>query len=283
MVKVNFDRIKMVLLDLDGTLLNNSKLIGDSDNQTLKYLGERNILRVFATGRTLYSAKKVLSQNTPLDYLVFSSGAGVYDWKKKELLFSSSISVEKVHEIIDCLRSFDVNFSVQFAIPDNHKYVYYKSSLNNTDFEWRNAIYKDYNSKLVERYPHKSASQFIVILPDMAKFDRIKKAVNGLKVIRATSPIDGKSVWLEIFNNDVSKAKGGIYVGSLLGINQSETLSIGNDYNDLDLLNWTKYSFVVENAPDELKNNFDVCSSNQNNPLTDVLRSKFKMDFEIGN
>ena len=85
----NFDRIKMVLVDLDGTLLNNSKLIGGKDKDTLHFLGERNIVRVFATGRNLFSAKKVLNETTPFDYLVFSSGAGVYDWRKQKLLFNT--------------------------------------------------------------------------------------------------------------------------------------------------------------------------------------------------
>ena len=93
-----------------------------------------------------------------------------------------------------------------------------------------------------------------------------------MKVIRATSPIDGESVWLEIFNPNVSKAKGGEFICKKLNINQEHTLSIGNDYNDLDLLSWTKYSYVVKNSPQFLLKSFKHCTDNQNNPLSYVYK-----------
>jgi hydroxymethylpyrimidine pyrophosphatase-like HAD family hydrolase len=58
----------------------------------------------------------------------------------------------------------------------------------------------------------------------------------------------------------------------LLNIPQGKTIGIGNDYNDLDLLAWTKQSFVVENSPNFLKKKYPLCTDNENNPLTDVVK-----------
>ncbi len=272
MAAFNKDNIQMVLLDLDGTLLNNEKKISPSDLSVLHKLGEQGVKRVFATGRTFYSSLQVLKEDFPFDYLVFSSGAGIYDWQKKKLLNTLSIKKEKVLEIEKKLIGLNLNFSIHLPIPENHKYYYYKANSQATDFEWRNSIYKDHNFKLNNGYPLEFATQFLVILKDVSNFQQVAKEFPAMKVIRATSPIDGKSVWLEIFNPDVSKAKGGEFICKKLNIAQSNTLSIGNDYNDLDLLDWTRFSYVVKNAPEQLLEKHAHCPDNQNNPLSFVFQ-----------
>ncbi len=267
----NKDDVQMVLLDLDGTLLNDDKKIGQLDLETLKTIGKKGVKRVFATGRNFYSSMKVLDNSIPFDYLVFSSGAGIYDWKAKKLLFSSAIKKNKVLEIESQLIKMNLNFSIHFPIPENHKYYYYRANNESTDFDWRNSIYEGFNFKLSNGYPLDFATQFIVILKNAVDFDVVKKEFPEMKVIRATSPIDGKSVWLEIFNTDVSKANGGIFLCNKFKIAHEKTLSIGNDYNDIDMLEWTKFSYVVNNSPEVLKKNYTICSNNKNNPLTDVF------------
>lgn len=262
---------RMVLVDLDGTLLNNEKQIGLSDYQTLNDLGKLNIIRVFATGRNLHSALKVLPSNTPFDYLIFSSGAGIINWKTGEMLFQSSIGKNDVLKVEHTLKILKLNFSIHLPIPENHKYYYFKGNNLPTDFDVRNSIYDGFNFELINGFPFDFATQFLVILPDESDFEFVGSHVEGLKIIRATSPIDGKSVWLEIFNNDVSKAKGGIFLCNKLNISQSDTIGIGNDYNDIDLLDWTAKSFIVENAPEILRHKYKWCTNNSNNPLSYVV------------
>ena len=261
----------MVLVDLDGTLLNNEKQIGLSDYQTLNDLGKLNIIRVFATGRNLHSALKVLPSNTPFDYLIFSSGAGIINWKTGEMLFQSSIGKNDVLKVEHTLKILKLNFSIHLPIPENHKYYYFKGNNLPTDFDVRNSIYDGFNFELINGFPFDFATQFLVILPDESDFEFVASHVEGLKIIRATSPIDGKSVWLEIFNNDVSKAKAGIFLCNKLNISQSDTIGIGNDYNDIDLLDWTAKSFIVENAPEILRKKYKWCTNNLNNPLSYVV------------
>ena len=77
----------MVVTDLDGTLLNDRRKVSREEYSTLLELGRREIPRVIATGRSLFSVSKVLPDDFPVDYLIFSSGAGCLEWKKRELLF----------------------------------------------------------------------------------------------------------------------------------------------------------------------------------------------------
>jgi len=261
----------MVLVDLDGTLLNDQKEIGDNDFRSLQILGDSGIVRVFATGRNLYSVGNILSDDCPYDYLIFSSGAGILEWNSKKLLFNSSIPKSEVLEIEKQLKILDLNFSIHFPIPENHKYYYHKANSSAKDFDKRNEIYNNFRYPLNGFYPLDSASQFLIIINEESEIEAITNCIHGFNIIRATSPIDGKSVWIEIFAENVSKASGADFLCNMLNIPRHKTLAIGNDYNDLELLNWTPNGYVVSNAPEIIKSKFKLCADNQNNPLFDVL------------
>ena len=265
------EKVQMVLLDLDGTLLNDNKEIGDKDYASLITLGKEGIVRVFATGRNLFSANNVLQKKCPFDYLIFSSGAGILNWKTGEILFNSAIQSKEILKIEQKLKELELNFSIHLPIPENHKYFFHRANPLVSDFDFRNSLYKEFSFELNSHYPYESASQFLIILNDDVQMVKIFEEFDGLNIIRATSPIDGKSIWLEIFEPGISKASGGTFLCNLLNISPQKVVGIGNDYNDLEMLAWTAISFTVANAPGVIKCRFNQCVDNLSNPLTDVL------------
>ncbi|MCD4834364.1 MAG: Cof-type HAD-IIB family hydrolase [Bacteroidales bacterium] len=264
---------EMIITDLDGTLLNNNREVSLTDMKTLFWLGENNIIRVIATGRNFFSLRKVLKDNFPIDYLIFSSGAGVYDWKNKTLMHSQYMPDYEVRQISEILINHNVDFMIHEMIPENHKFVYHRSGNHNPDFERRIKIYNDFAIELnpkTESYQH--ACQIIAVFPNnISLFDEIKQKFSDIKIIRTTSPLDGDSIWMEIFPEIVSKGYGIDWLCNELNIDPVKTISIGNDYNDIDMLEYTAEKFVVDNAPDDLKEKFPVCKSNQENGFTDVV------------
>ena len=48
-------------------------------------------------------------------------------------------------------------------------------------------------------------------------------------------------------------------------------MAIGNDYNDMDLLEWTGSGYVVDNAPVELKDRFCPVASNNHGGVADAV------------
>ena len=91
---------------------------------------------------------------------------------------------------------------------------------------------------------------------------RCRHIYSMFSVIIATSPLDHTSLWVEVFNKNVSKSKAAFFLSKELSVERKNVFSIGNDYNDLDLLEWSGKGFVVENALDELKKGFEQVSSN---------------------
>lgn len=263
--------IKMVVTDLDGTLAKSDSSICPVDIETLKRIGESGVYRVIATGRNYFSACKVLNDDFPIDYLVFSCGAGIMNWKTKEIIQAQHLPKDKVKNIAKILLDHQVDFSIQDKIPDNHHFCYSLRNEDNADFKRRLDIYNGYTRPLdVSNFDE--ASQIIAILgKDTGWFDELSALLQDVKVIRATSPLDGKTLWMEILPRHVSKSYGVDYLCKLLNVNKSHTIGIGNDYNDLDFLSYCQHSFVVANAPEELKKKYPAVASNDSNGFTHMV------------
>ena len=248
----------MVITDLDGTLLQSDHSISPTDYNTLEELGEAGICRVAATGRNLMKVRQVLTPGMPFDFVIFSSGAGLMEWKTQKLLMAMSIPADEASEIMHFLIDENLNFKVSREIPDNHHFAWW----NSTPCEEFDR-YLSFHEVLGEAVPIQKGdafpiSQVLIFLPrDAGHFDLIKQKILNrfphVSVIRATSPLNPEFTWMEIFPEGVTKAHGVEEVCRITGIPKENTLGIGNDFNDMELLDYTRHSYVVDNAPDELK------------------------------
>lgn len=263
--------IKMMISDLDGTLTRSDHRLPPDVYSSFKELEDQGICRVIATGRNLFSARKVLANDFPLDYLVFSSGAGIYDWKKQQLLHSRHMDATTVGRVAEILQREQIDFFIQDTIPDNHFCSYIQYDMDNADFNHRLSIYADFVRPFQDKEVTE-ASQILAI-PTHGKqhFDALRKLIDGVKIIRATSPLDHKSVWMEFFPPEVSKASGIKWLCDELAIDPSATLALGNDYNDIDMLEFCRYSYVVANAPQQLRERFTIVASNEDNGFSQLI------------
>ena len=266
--------VKMVVTDLDGTLLNNGQQVSSDDYNTLLNLGDQGVIRVIATGRSPFSFQRIMSVDFPVDYLIFSSGAGIMDYHTKEILYSMNLPEKIVHAIAITLRDRGVAFKVLAPVPENHNYVYYQNGELHPDFVRRMENYRGYEKPISFDPPNfGEACQFLIILPpDPAKYEELKSLFRGVKVIRATSPIDHQSIWMEIYHEDVSKGNAVEYLCKLHKINNLDVMGIGNDYNDTDLLAFVGQPFVVADAPQELKAVYRAVASNNESGFSEAVR-----------
>ena len=264
--------IKAVFTDLDKTLLRNNGTFSKKNLKAMEDLSKNNVLLILATGRNILSSKKVLTDEHCFDYLMFSSGVGIINWKSKELIYENHLQEEETKKAIDILLTNDVDFMVHDMIPKNHRFFYWvHHSL--PDFKRRIKLYNEFAQPLKLDHSPKRASQLLAVLKqsEEEKFEKIKNELNFLKVIRTTSPLDDKSIWLEVFPNNISKGHSAEWLCKKLHINTNKTIGIGNDFNDVDLLEMTHESYIVENAPDELKQRFIVVESNQYDGFAEVV------------
>ncbi|HON18529.1 MAG TPA: HAD family hydrolase [Salinivirgaceae bacterium] len=273
--------IKMVVTDLDGTLLRDDKTICERDRRSFEHLGNKQIVRVAATGRSLFAVEKVLPGDFPFDYIVFSTGTGIYDVKSKKIILSHSLKSREINEIAKVLFSENLDFTIHAPIPNNHTFQYYLTENENAGFRQYREFYRECCSPLEPNHDlPNEACQFLTIMENSPmQFERIKQRLSKFKVIRTTSPFDHNSLWMEIFPKNVSKGDTVAWLCEKLNITPHQVLAIGNDFNDIDFLNYAGHSRLVENGHDELKGRYRLVPSNNNNGVSEAIREFIPLNF----
>lgn len=267
----------IIAFDLDGTLLNDNKEVSKQDLDTLSSLNKPNIIRIAATGRNYYSVQKVLNNNFPIDYLVFSSGAGIMEWTTKKIIFTKHINKVDIEKIINLIMPYKLNFTVNLPIPNNHHMLLYKNHYEAEDLINYTAFYKEFVKPLyLDELPELATQMIVLLNSKISLYSKLKEALLPLKTVLTTSPVNNSSMWMEVFNSEVSKSKGISWICNYLKLNNPHIFVIGNDFNDIDMLNYAHSSFVVSNAPKELKEKFNVTKSNNESGFSIAINKHYQ-------
>lgn len=244
-----------IFTDLDGSLRCDQNGIHASDRARLVALGQQGIARIVATGRSLWVARKALEPDFPIDYLIFSSGAGVLDWHSQTLIYRADLSADQAQAALAVLRELELDGMIHQPVPENHAFGYFRQR-GLPDFEARLVRYSEFATPLPADW-NQPCSQLLAITEasrTAALHAELQLRLPQLTVLRSTSPLDGSSGWLEIFPRQVSKSQ----TSAWLKLQQGwlHTMAFGNDYNDADLLAWADQAYVTCDAPPELRARF---------------------------
>ena len=266
----------LFIMDFDGTLLGSDRTVARVDLNALEKIGRQAVVRVIATGRSLYVFNTAVTEVLPVDFVIFSMGAGVLQYPVGKIVRSVSLDPNEVMQAYSVLKACGLDFMVHRRIPENHWFSYHRSTSHNPDFERRLSRYKRFAAPFTEASDgFGPASQLLAVVSHRDGKDMLEK-VRGLlpdfSVIQSTSPLDGKSTWIEVFPAAVSKSLTAAWLAEKLDIAKSEIVSVGNDYNDLDLLEWAAESYVVDNAPADLKNRFARVASNDHGGVAEAAK-----------
>ena len=263
----------LLVTDLDGTLLGGDRRLRDCDRAALARLGRDGCQRAIATGRHLHSFGLVAAERFPVDYVVCSSGAGIYDVRHRRLIRSHSLTATDTKTAVRVLDGLDLDFMVHRPIPDNHHFQYRWSGRPNTDFEGRMDRYRAFAAPL-DGEVGPSAQLLAVVPADRSEpsSDQVASLLPDLTVIRTTSPLDHRSTWIEVFPREVSKSQAAAWLAARHGIRRGDVCAVGNDYNDRDLLEWAGASYVVANAAPELRAHHDVVAAGGHCGVAEAIR-----------
>jgi hydroxymethylpyrimidine pyrophosphatase-like HAD family hydrolase len=172
-----------------------------------------------------------------VDFIIFSTGAGIAEHPGGRVLRGVSLQPDELRQALEVLRRLRLDFMVHRAVPESHVFAYHAQSSPHPDFERRLEIYRRFAFPLDDDLAgFGPAAQLVAIIPGestRAVLDAVRRDLSSMTVIRTTSPLDGKSTWIEIFPAEVSKSKTADWLAARLGVPRQRTLSVGNDYNDL--------------------------------------------------
>ena len=256
----------MVLLDYDGTLLRKGSL-DQLALRELERLGDAGVVRVLATGRSPFSLLRSLRGiPLPVDYLILSTGVGIVSAEGWRTVRSLSLGRRRLDQALSLMRELDLDFSVHHPFPENHRFAYSRSrSRRAEDLNRRLELYRGFHSELREGERLPKASQVVAISvggSELPLFQRVRQRLQpGLAVVRTTSPLDGRSLWLELMPAGAGKGRASAWLAEMVGVPANGCLALGNDYNDEDMLDWAGRGVIMEDAPQGLLSRFESVSS----------------------
>ncbi len=283
----------LFVVDLDGTLLTSEKRVAPIDLAALFRLRQKGFLVAAATGRSNHSFALLMEElgygegDTlfPVDYVIFSTGAGILDYRGNRLLKKNSLGSSDVRSAAAYLENAGLDFMIHRPVPDTRYFHYSHNGSDNPDFYRRLEIYNDFATLLTPEtlLNFGDATEIICIVPGHNDLNSrngnnghevaaaIAAACRQCNVIKATSPLDGQSMWIEIFPPTVSKSQAVEWLIDNLGLQRKVVCAVGNDYNDEDLLHWAGQGFLVANGPPSLKALFQSVASNDNGGVSEAV------------
>ena len=100
------NKIKLIALDLDATLLDSQKKISPRNLAALERAREMGVLMVPVTGRPAQGLPQAVRDLPGLRYAVTSNGATIRDWVEDRFLLEKHLTPEKSLEVLDACRDF---------------------------------------------------------------------------------------------------------------------------------------------------------------------------------
>ncbi|MBE6062339.1 MAG: HAD family hydrolase [Clostridium butyricum] len=229
--------IKLVVTDMDGTLLDENGLLPEGFVEILDALRNKNIKFVVASGRPYYTLQTNFGPMSRYISFICENGSLVVDNNKT--IYKSVIEPASVKEIIQTSNTIDGNSLV--LCTENCAYT--------------NASSEDHLKEIRKYYTNLEILNDLTTVSD----DIIKIAICNLnnsldnlnnvfkpKFQDRLHVVSSGQVWIDISNNGVNK---GLALKSLMetdNISKDETMVFGDYYNDIEMLSHGKYSFVRE-------------------------------------
>lgn len=249
-------KIKMIGLDLDGTLLNSQKQLSDYSREILESAIAQGVIVLVSTGRPLFGVPEFMREFPGMKYMLTANGARILKKEQGwEILYENLLSLEDASKVLDVLEEYD-------TLRD----VYH----NGIGYAGRAEL-----ERIEEFYPEPAMREYI--LKTRNRVDNVREKMKefscGLDKIQAVfSSVEDRNEAMErlkrdtpfaitgaLFNNievnaqGVNKGNGLIRLGETLGIQREEIMACGDGLNDLDMLRTVGLGVAMRNAVEEVK------------------------------
>lgn len=240
---------RLLLFDLDDTLLHSDKTISAYTVKVLGACRERGMLIAFATARGETNIKPFIDLVKP-DIVVSSGGAMIRS--RGELIDAQTFSGDETAAILtESLRLVGRECLITVDTLDAY-YGNYAGDAAGMLTGWGEVRLADFGA-FRER-----ALKICVHLPDDEAASLVAASVPGCDWLRFTG-----SQWYKFTKANVTKGRAAARLSERLGIGAQDMIAFGDDYSDIDMLRYCGTGVAVANAIEEVKAVADVIVASQ--------------------
>ena len=260
--------IKLVALDLDGTLFDNSSRISERNLTAIRSITDKGIHVVISTGRPFEGIPFDQIKGTGINYAITANGSGIYEISTGKCLYENAMDEELVTPILNFLLTRDilmdafiggkgytpvqcVETAQKLTVPSSIKnyIITTRTRLDNIlQFIHENQLkvqkmtlnfYPAADGTLIDR---ETVRKFLVSNPSITT---VCGGYNNLEFTRA----------------DANKGVGLRKLAEILGVNPDATMAIGDTENDLAIIEAAGIGVAMGNATDAVKARADYVTT----------------------
>lgn len=234
--------IVLVLLDIDGTLLNSDNNIDDRTINVVKYYNYKNRF-VLCSARKPSSTNLIAKQLELKEKIIICyNGALIIEGKQK--ICEKPLSVEIVKKVVNVAKKY--NISINIYSND----MWFANELNDLVLNEAEIIRE---KPLVIKDSTKFENLTIHKILLLGNEEKLKLVRNEINEINNITVCNSKTGYLEITSFGASKRTAFEYLLEYLSVASKDSLAIGDSYNDLELLQCVEIGIAMENSPEEVK------------------------------
>lgn len=255
---------KILLFDLDGTLLRSDKTISTNTKNVLQKCRDKGCLLGISTLRSEQNALKYISEINP-DIIISSGGALLKYFN--EYIFASEFSVSEIQSLIQKARQVcGENCEITIDTKTEH-FWNYKINPDDFDKNWGGSTYSNFTNF------NKQALKMCVEITDKNNEELIQKTFSDYDCVRF-SDID----WYKITNKNATKEKAIEALSKHTNISTKNFYAFGDDFADIGMLKLCGKGLAMGNAIEEVKKSVtQVIGSNDEEGIANYLTEEFEL------
>lgn len=256
------NKIKLVALDLDNTLFDNEKKVSAENRKAISRASEAGVKVVITTGRPLKAIGDLLQElglDHPLDYSITFNG-GLIQRNDGHILAKKALTREEVSIIYKQLSSLDLPVDVLsggtvYSIPSKTRSSLYPKA--NPLLNYKTIAHLD-------ELPQDIIYNKVVAVTDANYLDQKIKCMPAM-IFDDFEAFKSREIIFEVMPKNVHKAYGLEQLCQLLDIERQEVMAVGDEENDLTMIDWAGLGVAMCNAVDAVKNVANVVTTRDNN------------------
>lgn len=267
--------IKLIGLDLDGTVFNDNKDITPRTSKAIEDAIEQGIIVLPATGRPKVGLPDEFLKIKGVRYALTANGATVIDLSNNSILYSNLIPTASAIKAIETAHNFDCLIDIFI---DGHSYTsnqsmsyvqeYMQSPVMTEYFlKTRNFLEEDMIEYLTKT--QKPVEKIQLLFKDIDVKNQASAVLKAMSEITITSALPNN---IEINSSTANKGDGLIGLGRSLGIKQEEIMACGDSFNDYEMIRQAGYGVAMGNAEKEIKEIADyITLTNEEDGVAHVI------------
>ena len=226
-------KIKLVMVDVDNTLVNSAKDISSENISEIKRITAEGVKFGIASGRTVFNILRIIPQwklQDEISYVIGSNGAEIYDVANDAFYTNHVLSEKTIKDIYRTYSSLGLDISICVYEDDvlvtNQVCARYRSRLAETGLHEKVVNYETYISR---SYPK------VIMIGEADEIDRVMDYVSENPAEDYRS-FKSQPVITEFVDPRLSKSFGVGKIAELLELSEAEVMTIGDNDNDIEMV-----------------------------------------------